>query len=54
MLKKYCGGVTIWTYPPLAPYVTISHHFRVPLSLSPGDVLFGRPLMLYSFNIWNF
>ena len=40
--------------PPLAPYVTISHHFRIPLSLSPGDVLFGRPLMLYSFNIWNF
>ena len=28
MLKQYCGDVTIWTYPP--PYVTISHHFRVP------------------------
>ena len=34
MLKKYCGDVTIWTYPP-PPYVTISHQFRVPLSFPP-------------------
>ena len=26
--KKYCGDVTIWTYP--LPPVTIGHHFRVP------------------------
>ena len=34
MFKKYCGDVTIWTYPP-PPYVTISHHFRVPPSPLP-------------------
>ena len=34
MLNKYCGDVTIWTYPP-PPYVTISHHFREPPSPLP-------------------
>ena len=42
MLKKYCGDVTIWAYPP-TPYVTISQHFRVPPPPSPGEVLFERP-----------
>ena len=43
MLKKYYSDITIWTYPPSA-YATISHHFRVPPSPSPGGFLFERPL----------
>ena len=34
MLKKHCGDVTIWTYPP-ASYVTISYHFMVQPSPPP-------------------
>ena len=45
MLKKYFGDVTIWSYPP-SPYVTISHHSRVPPFPSLGDVLFERPFIV--------
>ena len=44
MLKKYCGDVIIWTYAS-PPYVTISHHFRVPPPPSLGGALFEQPLI---------
>ena len=45
ILKKYCGDVTIWTYPS-SPYVTISRHLWVSPPLPRWRPFWTAPYVL--------